>query len=350
MSTITERDQLVDELRASDKLLLTTHENPDGDALGSLAALAAAVSGGPAAEAAPPVRIDVQLDWKANAQFAGLLVAKEKGWYAEVNLDVAIHPNDFKRPYIDVVASSDHTIGSSESRSLVAARGRGAPVRAVATIFQGSPIVLLSKAGRGIATVEDLEGKTIGIHRLEDVGMLDVLFAHDGVKDPKYQWKKVGFNLQEFLADRVDVVQGYSVSELVELRRSRVEVNALPVADHGWVDYSEVLFTSEQLLQDHPEAVGKFLAVTFRGWHAAMEDMPATARMIVAKYSPEVDAWFVEDCLKQIEPLLTKESPRMGTMRPQTWEAIFRMFRTYHLADTPKQVADLVDLRFMPQL
>jgi phosphoesterase RecJ-like protein len=33
---MTERDQLVDELRRSDKLLLTTHENPDGDALGSL--------------------------------------------------------------------------------------------------------------------------------------------------------------------------------------------------------------------------------------------------------------------------------------------------------------------------
>src|SRR5215212_5102100 len=36
MSILTERDELVDELRRSDKLLLTTHENPDGDALGSL--------------------------------------------------------------------------------------------------------------------------------------------------------------------------------------------------------------------------------------------------------------------------------------------------------------------------
>src|SRR5215212_7406626 len=36
MSLLTERDQLVDELRRADKLLPTTHENPDGDALGSL--------------------------------------------------------------------------------------------------------------------------------------------------------------------------------------------------------------------------------------------------------------------------------------------------------------------------
>src|SRR3954454_2999705 len=36
MSVVTERDEIVDELRRADKLLLTTHENPDGDALGSL--------------------------------------------------------------------------------------------------------------------------------------------------------------------------------------------------------------------------------------------------------------------------------------------------------------------------
>jgi phosphoesterase RecJ-like protein len=39
MSVATEQEQVVNELRAADKLLLTTHENPDGDALGSLLAM-----------------------------------------------------------------------------------------------------------------------------------------------------------------------------------------------------------------------------------------------------------------------------------------------------------------------
>ncbi|HET9950135.1 MAG TPA: bifunctional oligoribonuclease/PAP phosphatase NrnA [Longimicrobiales bacterium] len=38
MSVGTELDQVLEELRQADKLLLTTHENPDGDALGSLLA------------------------------------------------------------------------------------------------------------------------------------------------------------------------------------------------------------------------------------------------------------------------------------------------------------------------
>ncbi len=39
MSIVTEQEQVITELRAADKLLLTTHENPDGDALGSLLAM-----------------------------------------------------------------------------------------------------------------------------------------------------------------------------------------------------------------------------------------------------------------------------------------------------------------------
>jgi phosphoesterase RecJ-like protein len=39
MTVITEQEQVLQELRQADKLLLTTHENPDGDALGSLLAM-----------------------------------------------------------------------------------------------------------------------------------------------------------------------------------------------------------------------------------------------------------------------------------------------------------------------
>src|SRR5205807_1880323 len=39
VSVATEQQEVLDEIRAADKLFLTTHENPDGDALGSLRAM-----------------------------------------------------------------------------------------------------------------------------------------------------------------------------------------------------------------------------------------------------------------------------------------------------------------------
>ena len=39
MSVLTEQQEVLEELRSADRLFLTTHENPDGDALGSLRAM-----------------------------------------------------------------------------------------------------------------------------------------------------------------------------------------------------------------------------------------------------------------------------------------------------------------------
>ena len=39
MSVVTQQEEVLAELRQAEKLLLTTHENPDGDALGSLLAM-----------------------------------------------------------------------------------------------------------------------------------------------------------------------------------------------------------------------------------------------------------------------------------------------------------------------
>ncbi len=100
-------------------------------------------------------------------------------------------------------------------------------------------------------------------------------------------------------------------------------------------------------MQKNPEAIRKFLAVTFRGWYDAIADILQTAKMVVAKYAPDLDPAFEEDSLRQIAPLLTQESPRMSTMRAETWEAIFTMFRTYGLAEPPARVDDLVDFQLM---
>ncbi|MFZ0043702.1 MAG: bifunctional oligoribonuclease/PAP phosphatase NrnA, partial [Solirubrobacteraceae bacterium] len=40
-----DRDHVLDELRAADKLVVVAHENPDGDALGSLVAMRGILAG-----------------------------------------------------------------------------------------------------------------------------------------------------------------------------------------------------------------------------------------------------------------------------------------------------------------
>jgi len=60
------------------------------------------------------IPVTMQLDWKPNVQFAGLLLAKEKGYYAEAGLDVTLRPVDTEMKVSEDVATGTHWIGCSE--------------------------------------------------------------------------------------------------------------------------------------------------------------------------------------------------------------------------------------------
>src|SRR3984885_5411966 len=71
--------------------------------------------------------ITLQLDWKANAQFAGPLVAKEAGWYREAGLDVTIRPAGEQTDPVGEVVSHPGWIGVGEADVLLVAGTKGKP-------------------------------------------------------------------------------------------------------------------------------------------------------------------------------------------------------------------------------
>ena len=292
--------------------------------------------------------ITVQLDWKPGVQFAGLLVAQERGWYQDAGLAVTIRANDFKRPSVDVVAEDNHTVGTSDARTLVAARQRGLPVRAVATMFQASPVVLISLKSRGLRTLADHEWKTIGIHRPSDVNMLAAVFGTRPGEVPCHI-DTVGFDFKELLAGKVDAVPGYVMDEPLRLAQSGTEVHVLPLADNGWTDYAQVLFVNQVLLAENSAALERFLTVTFRGWRAAVADPEGTAQIVVRQDPAGLDEASLRKALRRMAPLLTHESPHLGTMQAATWRQIIAQT----MIDDPGPrltVHDLADFRYMPVL
>lgn len=297
------------------------------------------------ARADEPVPITVQLDWKPGVQFAGLLVAQERGWYRDAGLAVTIRANDFRRPYVDVVAESDSTVGTSEARTLVNARAAGRPIRAVATMFQASPVVLISRMGRGLTTVDALAGKTIGIHRPEDLAMLRTVF---GVRP--FTARQVGFEFKELLAGEVDAAPGYLMDEPLRLAQNGTEVSVVPLAEYGWTDYAQVLFVSEAFLSKNSAALERFLIVTFRGWRTALAEPDATAASIAKQYPTDLNPASLRKSLSRIGPLLTAESNHAGTMRPETWQRIIVQATADERTRAPIKIEELVDFRYMPTL
>ena len=109
-----------------------------------------------------PDKIKLQLKWLHQAQFAGLYVAADKGYYKDQNLDVEILPGG-----PDVVPSQKVTTGAADVGidwvgSLLANRDKGQPIVDIMQTYQASGLRLISKKTTGSNTPADLKGKKDG--------------------------------------------------------------------------------------------------------------------------------------------------------------------------------------------
>ncbi len=88
-------------------------------------------------------KVSLQLKWKHAFQFAGFYMAKEKGFYNEVGLDVEIREMSVDTSLTDEVLSGRANYGVSDS-ALVKSKLSGKPVVALSAILQHSPLAFMT--------------------------------------------------------------------------------------------------------------------------------------------------------------------------------------------------------------
>ena len=86
------------------------------------------------AQAADPVTI--QLKWVSQAQFAGYIVAKEKGFYKDAGLDVTIKPGGPDVAPPQVIAGGGADVVVDWMPSALASREKGVPLVNIAQPFK----------------------------------------------------------------------------------------------------------------------------------------------------------------------------------------------------------------------
>jgi len=105
----------------------------------------------------------IQLKWVTQSQFAGYYVAKDKGFYDAVGLDVTIKPGgpDIAPPQILAGGGADILV--EWMPAALSAREKGLPLVNVAQPFKSSGMMLTCRRDSGIASTDDLAGKTLGV-------------------------------------------------------------------------------------------------------------------------------------------------------------------------------------------
>lgn len=228
-------------------------------------------------------KVSLQLDWKYQFEFAGFIMAKEKGFYKEVGLDVELREYEEGIDIVESVLSKQSNYGIYNS-SVVISEGKLKPTILMATYYQKSPLVYVTS--KDIKQPSDLVGKRImGTTDELKYSSLALMLDHFFVNKKNAKFLEHSFNINDFIEHKVDAMSAFRTNQLFELNQRNIEYNIIDPADYGFSMSAVNLFTSYSEAVSQPDRSRKFIEASNKGWAYALAHTEETIELIHKHYS-----------------------------------------------------------------
>ncbi|MDO9056500.1 MAG: ABC transporter substrate-binding protein [Sulfuricurvum sp.] len=294
--------------------------------------------------AQPPIeKVSVQLQWADQFQFAGYYVAKERGFYRDAGLEVTLQKFDPKKLSVDEVMAGRSTYGIGRS-SLLNDRMAGKNVVALSAIFQSSPFVLLSQKSADIKTPRDLKGKRVMMTSdFQDTISVRAMLNSQDIRLDQLKIIEHSFNPIDISNGKTDVMACYISNEPFVLKEKGIETNAISPEAYGFDFYSDILFTSEAEVRNHPKRVRAFVDATLKGWEYAFEHIPETAQLIRERYNTQNKS--LESLIYEGEVLKTlayRKNQPLGSITVDKFRRISDIYKVMGIEQNEKRLAGFV--------
>ncbi|MEL6437426.1 MAG: ABC transporter substrate-binding protein, partial [Pseudomonadota bacterium] len=231
--------------------------------------------------------ITMQFDWKFNVQFAGLFAAKEARLFEAAGIDVKFKEWENGINVVDMAAGADNVFSCAEQNLIIAAQAEGKPVKTLATMFQASPYGLMAGPDTNLTSLDDLKGKSIGVH-VDGVKVMALVKGVNGIADDDIEIVEIPYEgkFDKALSGELYAVQCYTVDEPVGVAGSYdLTPSVFRLSDAGFRSTAQTMVASEAMIESSPDLVSAFLKATFDGWRLALADVPGTAELVATKYA-----------------------------------------------------------------
>lgn len=209
-------------------------------------------------------KMTLLLDWFVNPDHGPIIVAQEKGYFAEQDLEVeVIAPADPSDPP-KLVAAGRAELAISYQPQLHLQVHEGLPLKRVGTLVATPLNCLLVLKDGPIETPADLTGKKIGfsVGGVEEAVLQSVLGTH-GVGLDEVELVNVNFSLSpSLMSGQVDAVIGaFRNFELNQMDIEGVAGKCFFVEEEGLPPYDELIYVANPNKMDS-DMIARFLAAT----------------------------------------------------------------------------------------
>jgi len=275
--------------------------------------------------------VKLQLQWYAQAQFAGYYAAVAQGYYKDEGLDVSIEEGSADIVPIDSLTAGDVDYAISWVPKVLGSIEAGAKVTDVAQIFERSATTQISFKDKGITSPTDLKGKKVGSWGYGNEWELfaGMQKAGVGVKDIKLVQQ--AFDMNGFLAGDIDAAQAMTYNEYAQVLETKnpktgklyqpEDLNVINWNDVGTAMLQDAIWAPTDKLQDSKFAAQtvKFIKASIKGW-IYVRDHPQEAAQIVttagSKLGQSHQLWMTNEVNKLIWP----STGGIGMINPDAWK------------------------------
>ena len=272
--------------------------------------------------------VKLELKWKHQFQFAGYYIAKEKGFYKDVGLDVSIMEGHYRNTIQDVVDEKvDFAITTSV---LIHDVIKGKKLVALASIFQTSPFTWLVKKDSGIDSLEDFYGKVL-MHpesSLDDIDLLAMLTVNN-IDIKKLNFIPSTYSAKDLIDGKCDVFSAYISNEPYALEKLNIDYKLFRPVEYGVDFYGDTLFTSQKLLRNSPSLVKKFRKASLKGWKYAFDNMEEAVHLVHEKYNPSLSLSHLRYEANTLKNQSLYPFIAIGTMDEKRWQTIAQTFKDF---------------------
>ncbi|WP_049766968.1 GGDEF domain-containing protein [Sulfuricurvum kujiense] len=291
-------------------------------------------------------KVRIALKWFYQYQFAGIVMAKEKGIYEKYGLDVDIIERDPKKNNVLQVANGEAEYGIADS-SILLYRAQGYPLRVIASIFQHNPLVLLTRRDSGLLSPYDLKGKIVAYQQGLDDAAITAMLSFAGLEAGDYTHVPHDFGHKKLISGEVDAIESYITNEPFKYKKSGHDINILNPMSYGIDLYGDNLITTDQEIKNHPDRVKRFVLATIEGWQYAFNHTEESV-MAIKRLNPknDVDAlWYEAGMTEQL--IMPKVIP-IGTTSQERFEVISNLYLSLGMAKEGTLNKALKDLIYNP--
>jgi NitT/TauT family transport system substrate-binding protein len=296
------------------------------------------------ATAAPVKRASLRFNWTYKGEFAPFFVAREKGFYREQGVELALEEGKSGTQAVQVVGAGSDQFAYVPSVQVIKGINEGVPLTTIAALGRWTGMVWAAWPDVPLQSPKDLEGRRVSISAAStffqvwpafarrfniDMAKVEVVQPDPAARFGLFTTRKVDILADLFLANDYIIIQSLVPERL----------NVLKLSDYNFDPLGYLLVVNRSVLQRDPNLVRRIVTATLKGFQATIDNPNEAAEIMARLFGDRIKPEILRGQVQQLVPMIVRQ-PALGQAPDTDWARSLTILFTSGVIDKRLPLAE----------